>query len=76
MRNSPTSPWICATATQYEFFAPPARLFHMRAHRRGVPIDVLHEYVGDSATFQMRIAGRVRSLTSPVRPSRTTRRSR
>jgi hypothetical protein len=46
-----------ATATQYEFFDPPARLFHMSASRAGVPIDVLHEYIGGAATFQVRIAG-------------------
>ena len=57
MRGSATAPWMDATATQYEFFDPPARLFHMRLTRAGVPIDVLHEYIGDAATFQVRIAG-------------------
>jgi hypothetical protein len=57
MRSSATSPWMQATATQYEFFDPPARLFHMSATRAGIPIDVLHEYIGDVATFQVRIAG-------------------
>lgn len=57
MRSSVTAPWMKATATQYEFFDPPARLFHMRATRAGMPIDVLHEYIGDAATFQVRIAG-------------------
>jgi hypothetical protein len=56
MRSSATSPWMKATAVQYEFFGPPARLFHMNASRSGVPIDVLHEYVDGAATFQVRIA--------------------
>jgi hypothetical protein len=56
MRSSATSPWMKATAVQYEFFGPPARLFHMNASRGGVPIDVLHEYVDGAATFQVRIA--------------------
>ena len=32
-------------------------VFHMRASRAGIPIDVLHEYVGGAATFQVRIVG-------------------
>jgi hypothetical protein len=45
-----------STATQYEFFDPPARLFYMNATRGGVPIDVFHRYVDTAATFQVRIA--------------------
>jgi hypothetical protein len=56
MRSSPTSPWMQATATQYEFFDPPARLFYMNATRSGVPFDVFHRYVDGAATFQVRIA--------------------
>lgn len=56
MRSSATSPWMQATATQYEFFDPPARLFYMNATRSGVPIDVFHRYVDSAATFQVRIA--------------------
>ncbi len=59
MRGSATAPWMQATATQYECFGPPARLFHMRASRGGIPMDVLHEYVDGAATFQVRIAGLV-----------------
>jgi hypothetical protein len=57
MRSSATSPWMKATATQYEFFAPPARLFHMNASRAGLPFDIFHRYVDGAATFQVRIAG-------------------
>jgi hypothetical protein len=57
MRGSATAPWMQATATQYEFFDRPARLFHMNATRAGVPFDVLHEYVDGAATFRVRIAG-------------------
>jgi hypothetical protein len=56
MRSSATSAWMRSTATQYEFFDPPARLFYMNATRGGVPIDVLHRYVDGAATFQVRIA--------------------
>lgn len=57
IRSSATSPWMQATATQYEFFQSPARLFHMRASRGGIPFDVFHRYVDSAATFQVRIAG-------------------
>jgi hypothetical protein len=56
MRSSARSPWMQSTAMQYEFFDPPARLFHMNARRGGIPIDVLHEYMDGGATFQVRIA--------------------
>jgi hypothetical protein len=57
MRSSATAPWMQATASQYEFFDPPARLFYMNAKRAGLPFDVLHEYVDGAATFRVRIAG-------------------
>lgn len=57
MRSSATAPWMPATATEYEFFDPPARLFHMNATRGGVPIDVYHRYVDGAATFQVRLMG-------------------
>ena len=56
MRSSAKSPWMTATATQYERFGPPARLFYMNASRSGIPFDILHEYVDGAATFQVRIA--------------------
>ena len=57
MRSSATAPWMQATATQYEFFERPARLFHMNASRAGLPFDIFHRYVDDAATFQVRVAG-------------------
>jgi hypothetical protein len=56
MRSSATSPWMQSTATQYEFFDPPARLFYMNAALFGVPFDIYHRYIDSAATFQVRIA--------------------
>jgi hypothetical protein len=56
MRSSAASPWMHATATQYEFFDPPARLFYMNARRSGIPLDIFHRYIDGKATFQVRIA--------------------
>ena len=57
MRSSATAPWMPATATQYEFFERPARLFYMNASRAGLPFDILHRYVDGAATFEVRMAG-------------------
>lgn len=57
MRGSPTEPWMTASATQYEFLDPPARLFHMTAKRGGLPVDVYHRYIDSAATFQVRLVG-------------------
>jgi hypothetical protein len=57
MRGSATAAWMAATATQYEFYDRPARLFYMKASRMGLPFDILHRYVDGAATFQVRIAG-------------------
>jgi hypothetical protein len=57
MRGGPDKPWMKASVEQYEFFDPPARYFFMRAARSGVPFDVFHRYVGDSATMRVRVAG-------------------
>jgi hypothetical protein len=57
MRSSATAEWMQSTATQYEFFERPARLFYMKASRAGLPFDVYHRYVEGAATFQVKIAG-------------------
>lgn len=57
MRSSATAPWMPATATQYEFFSPPARLFYMKASRGFIPMDIWHRYIDSAATFQVRVAG-------------------
>jgi hypothetical protein len=56
MGSSATSPWMQSTAPQYEFFAPPTRLFHMNGSLFGVPFEILHRYIDSTATFQVRIA--------------------
>jgi hypothetical protein len=59
MRGAPDAPWMTARADHWEFFHPAERLFYMTAERAGVPIAVLHRYVGDGATMEGRIAGLV-----------------
>lgn len=57
MRSSATAPWMQATATQYETFDRPARLFLMTAIRAGLPVQAYHRYVDGAATFQVRLLG-------------------
>lgn len=48
-----------ATSLQYNFVDGPIRLFHMRARMLGLPVQALHLYQGDEATFQVRVASLV-----------------
>lgn len=56
IRASATEPWMTFRAEQYNFFGePPARLFFMDATMKHLPLDVFHRFVGDAATFRVRI---------------------
>jgi hypothetical protein len=56
MRASPSEPWMPFVAEQHNFYGSlPSRLFSMRATRGGVPIDVFHRYVGEVATFRVKL---------------------
>lgn len=57
MRGAATAAWMPASATQYESFVAPSRLFFMKASRSGVPFDILHRYLDGAATFEVRVAG-------------------
>jgi hypothetical protein len=55
MRSNAGSSWMQASAEQFNFYDEPSRLFLMKASRAGLPIKVLHRYVGSHATMQVRI---------------------
>ncbi len=48
-----------STSRQVNVVGRPARLFLMRSRMFGLPVQALHLYRGDSATFQVRVAGAV-----------------
>jgi hypothetical protein len=55
IRAATTKPWMSFTADQVNTFsAQPSRLFSMHATLFGLPIDVLHVFVGRSATMRVR----------------------
>jgi len=56
IRGGVSEPWMVFRAEQYNFFAaPPARLFFMDATMKGLPVDIFHRFIDDSATFRVRL---------------------
>lgn len=56
IRGGATEPWMPFTAQQFNTYrAMPARLFLMDAVMKGLPVDVFHRFVGEPATFQVRV---------------------
>lgn len=60
IRGSEGDSWMPFTAEQVSTYGRlPARLFWMRAHKAGLPVDVYHRFVGEEATFRARLLGAV-----------------
>jgi hypothetical protein len=59
MYRKPGDAPMVATSEQHNFFARPARLFLMKARMFGLPVRVLHAYLGDEATMRVRVASLV-----------------
>ena len=57
IRGAPDDPWMRGTAEQVETFDPPARIFFMNVRRAGLPVHVLHRYVGTEARMEGRLLG-------------------
>ena len=57
IRAGADKPWMRWTGEQTNTFGPsPSRVFFMDATMKGLPTDVLHIYVGPTATMQVRLA--------------------
>ncbi|MFN0092136.1 MAG: DUF6544 family protein [Acidimicrobiales bacterium] len=57
IRAGASAPWMPWTGEQANTFgAEPSRVFFMDATMKGLPTDVLHAYVGSTATMQVRVA--------------------
>ena len=60
IRATAESPWMTFTGEQVNTYGPaPSRLFFMDATMRGLPVDVLHAFVGPSATMRVKLASLV-----------------
>ncbi len=56
IRASETEPWMTFDAEQHNFYdGEPSRFFFMDATMKGLPVSVLHRFVGVPATFRVRL---------------------
>jgi hypothetical protein len=56
MRQSPEQPGMPGTAEQFNCVQPVRRLFFMASRMKGLPVVVLHDFSGTTASMQVRIA--------------------
>ncbi len=69
IRSAPEHPWMSFAAEQVNTFgARPTRSFLMDATLRGLPVDVLHEYVDGTATMTVRL-GSVLTMVDAAGPA-------
>jgi hypothetical protein len=54
--SAPGKPGMSGPAHQIDIVDPPRRLFFMQTRMYGLPVAVLHDYNGDKATMQVRLA--------------------
>lgn len=59
IRSAPGAAWMPFEADQQSFAGPPTRLFHMRARRSGLPVDVFHRLSNGHATMQVKLFGAI-----------------
>ncbi|MDY7542926.1 MULTISPECIES: DUF6544 family protein [unclassified Cryobacterium] len=65
IRASATSRWMTYTGEQVNTYGPtPSRLFWMDATMFGVPVDVLHVFVGRSATMRVKLCSVLRMVNA------------
>lgn len=56
IRGGETEPWMPFSAVQVNTFGPsPSRMFLMDATMKRLPVAVYHRFVGDAATFRVRL---------------------
>jgi hypothetical protein len=56
VRAGADEPWMSFTGEQVNTYGDRvARLFHLHAHRSGLPVDVLHTFVGSEARMRVRL---------------------
>lgn len=56
MFRKPGDAPMVSTSVQYNFVASPSRLFFMKSRIFGLPVQVLHDYAAEKATFKVRVA--------------------
>ncbi|MDQ1397694.1 MAG: hypothetical protein QOG64_2953 [Acidimicrobiaceae bacterium] len=65
IRSGPTARWMPFRGEQVNTYGPtPARLFYIDATMLGVPLDVLHVFVGPSATMRVKAGSLLRMVNA------------
>lgn len=60
IRGGATQRWMTFTGEQVNTYGPePSRLFYLDATMRGLPVDVIHAFVGPSATMRAKLCSLV-----------------
>jgi hypothetical protein len=59
IRSGPDAPWITLSVEQYNFVAPPARMFYLTGSMYMIPVQGYHRYTGPSATMRVKAAALV-----------------
>jgi len=59
MFRKPGDAPMVSTSVQYNLVDSPTRLFFMRSNMFGLPVQVLHDYAAERATFRVRVASLV-----------------
>ena len=57
IRSDPTAAWMPFEAMQQSFADVPTRLFLMRAHMFGLPVEAFHRLIDGHATMRVTVAG-------------------
>jgi hypothetical protein len=55
IRSAADAPWMEFTGEQLSIVDPPKRLFMMDAKMKGLPVDVLHSYIGAEARMRVKL---------------------
>lgn len=59
MYRTPGGAPMVSSSVQYSFIGSPTRLFFMKSRMFGLPVQVLHDYAAERATFRVRVASLV-----------------
>jgi len=55
IRQGASDPWMPFTAEQANFINEPARFFHMKARKVGLPVNVFHSFDATGATMEVKL---------------------
>jgi hypothetical protein len=57
IRSKPSEKGMTFTSVQYNFFDDPTRVFYIKAHKMGIPVNGIHLYKNEKAIMIIKLAG-------------------